>query len=249
MDLAFFPFFIAHTLNNPTMATSASHPHPFPSRPYTSGLGRTGGQSAFQPTPYNTQTPFNAPAQNTAGLGTAATTQQQRDAQRLDRERQERAERERREADERGVLESLSEEQREEVNEAVCLSHPKGVADRAWLNTDVRRSSHSSTSTRTTTSITTNSKSRSKPSASTSPNPTSSTSSKPTGSQPHNSQTASNPHPRNRHSADLPAYSSRTPLSSQSPPSASNLEIHEKRSYGPSTCSIWTARVESSLET
>ncbi|KAK3709727.1 Calcium-binding component of the spindle pole body (SPB) half-bridge [Vermiconidia calcicola] len=106
------------------MATSTSHP-PFPSRPYTSGLGRTGGQSAFQSTPYNTQTPFNAPVQNTAGFGGAAsgpsTTQQQREAQRLERERQERAERERREAEERGVLDRLSEEQREEVNEAFSL--------------------------------------------------------------------------------------------------------------------------------
>jgi hypothetical protein len=105
------------------MAASTSHP-PFPNRPYTSGLGRTGGQSAFQSTPYNAQTPFNASAQNPGGLGTAgassaATTQQQREAQRLDRERQDRQERERREAEDRGVLESLSEEQREEVNEAV----------------------------------------------------------------------------------------------------------------------------------
>lgn len=111
------------------MATSASHPA-FPSRPYTAGLGgRTAGQSAFQSTPYNTQTPYNAPVQNTGagGLGGglpggASSTQQQREAQRLERERQERAERERREAEERGVLESLSEEQREEVNEAVSTA-------------------------------------------------------------------------------------------------------------------------------
>ncbi|KAK4545845.1 hypothetical protein LTR36_002409 [Oleoguttula mirabilis] len=111
------------------MATSTSHV-PFPSRPYTSGLGRS--------TPYNAQqTPFNAPQQpNPAGFGTAgaagglggglgggaaAATQQQREAQRLDRERAERAERERREAEERGALEALSEEQREEVNEAFSL--------------------------------------------------------------------------------------------------------------------------------
>lgn len=143
----------------PIMATSASHPQPFPSRPYTSGLGRTGGQSAFQPTPYNTQTPFNAPAQNTAGLGGAATTQQQRDAQRLERERQERAERERREAEERGVLEALSEEQREEVNEAVCLSYPMpATSEECILLT--HDSSRCSIWTKTTTSITTNSKSR-----------------------------------------------------------------------------------------
>ncbi|KAK5136117.1 hypothetical protein LTR08_004168 [Meristemomyces frigidus] len=116
------------------MATSASHA-PFPSRPYTSGLGRS--------TPYNTQqTPFNAPQQQqqqqqgpsgfgNAGVGglggglgggaSAAATQQQREAQRLERERAERVERERREAEERGALEALSEEQREEVNEAFQL--------------------------------------------------------------------------------------------------------------------------------
>ncbi|KAK3113217.1 Calcium-binding component of the spindle pole body (SPB) half-bridge [Teratosphaeriaceae sp. CCFEE 6253] len=114
------------------MAASASH-QPFPSRPYTSGLGRAaGGQNTFGATPYNAQTPFNAPQQNpgygpsnaaaAGGLGApGATTQQQREAQRLERERQERAERERREAEERGVLEALSEEQREEVNEAFSL--------------------------------------------------------------------------------------------------------------------------------
>lgn len=87
----------------------------FPSRPYTSGLGRTAGQGALQSTPYNTQTPFN-----TTGAA-AVTTQQQREAQRLDRERQDRVERERREAEERGVLDALSEEQREEINEAFSL--------------------------------------------------------------------------------------------------------------------------------
>ena len=115
-----------------TMATSTTAHPPFPSRPYTSGLGRTAGQGAFQSTPYNAQTPFNAPAPNPSGYGGAAsgaaTTQQQREAQRLERERQERAERERREAEERGVLERLSEEQREEVNEAVssCLFSLEG---------------------------------------------------------------------------------------------------------------------------
>ena len=114
------------------MATSTTH-QPFPSRPYTSGLGRTAGgqqQPAFGAnTPYNTQTPFNAPPQQQnpgygpSGIGAAggagATTQQQREAQRLERDRQERVERDRREAEERGALDALSEEQREEVNEAV----------------------------------------------------------------------------------------------------------------------------------
>lgn len=103
------------------MATSTSHA-PFPSRPYTSGLGRAGNQSAFGNTPYNPQqTPYAAPSAsaNPGGFGGGGPTQQQKEAQRLERERQERAERERREAEERGVLEALSEEQREEVNEAV----------------------------------------------------------------------------------------------------------------------------------
>lgn len=104
-----------------SMATSTSH-QAFPSRPYTSALG--GGRATGGTTPYNTTTPFNVPQTNPGGYGAGASgatsTQQQREAQRLERERQERAERERREAEERGALESLSEEQREEINEAVC---------------------------------------------------------------------------------------------------------------------------------
>lgn len=114
------------------MAASQSH-GAFPSRPYTSGLGAAGGQRPFQ-------TPFSNPGQNTAGFGTAAasgvaTTQQQRDAQRLERERHERAERERREAEERGALEALSEEQREEVNEAVRRVKPCTTGEtRMWAS-------------------------------------------------------------------------------------------------------------------
>ncbi|TKA34160.1 hypothetical protein B0A50_00140 [Salinomyces thailandicus] len=112
------------------MATSTTAP-PFPSRPYASGLGRN--------TPFNNPQPgsFGAPpAQQSSGTyggtgfggggnalggGSAAATQQQREAQRLERERAERADRERREADERVALDALSEEQREEVNEAFSL--------------------------------------------------------------------------------------------------------------------------------
>ena len=101
------------------MATSHQ---PFPSRPYTSGLTRGAGGN----TPFAGQTPFNAPQQNAGGYGAAgaATSQQQREAQRIERERQERQERERRADEERNALESLSEEQREEINEAVsqCTS-------------------------------------------------------------------------------------------------------------------------------
>lgn len=118
------------------MATSHQ---PFPSRPYTSGLTRGGGGGAQ--TPYASQTPFGAPQQNPisgfnttgaggggggggGGFGTAGPSgttqqQQQREAQRLERERHERMERERREAEERDALERISEEQREEINEAV----------------------------------------------------------------------------------------------------------------------------------
>lgn len=115
------------------MATS--HP-PFPSRPYTSGLGRTGAQ-----TPYNANatTPFaplsQAQTQQAqqqqqppnpynplpSGVGGASTTHQQREAARLDRERSERLERERLSAQAQETLAALSEEQREEVNEAFSL--------------------------------------------------------------------------------------------------------------------------------
>lgn len=117
-----------HPLSHGKPHTMATSHQPFPSRPYTSGLTRGGGTGGAGPstTPY-AQTPFNAPQQNPSGAaggfgGTGpggATTQQQREAQRLERERHERAERERREAEERAALDSLTEEQREEINEAV----------------------------------------------------------------------------------------------------------------------------------
>lgn len=106
------------------MATSTSHPA-FPSRPYTSTLGRAGAGGAQ--TPYTSTTPFGAPAsqqqpqQQQQNTNPSGYTQQQREAQRLERERADRLERERREADDRNVVESLSEEQREEVNEAFAL--------------------------------------------------------------------------------------------------------------------------------
>ncbi|PNS16374.1 Cell division control protein 31 [Sphaceloma murrayae] len=101
------------------MATSAAHAS-FPSRPYQSGLGRPASTA-----PQNT---YNAPAANPyqtsqypAAGAFGGATQQQREAARLERERQERADRERREAEDRGVLDSLSEEHREEINEAFQL--------------------------------------------------------------------------------------------------------------------------------
>ncbi|TKX18177.1 EF-hand domain-containing protein 3 [Elsinoe australis] len=99
------------------MATSTAHPS-FPSRPYQSGLGRP-ASTAPQNT-YSAPGQYQAPQYPAAG-GFGGATQQQREAARLERERQERAERERREAEDRGVLDSLTEEQREEINEAFGL--------------------------------------------------------------------------------------------------------------------------------
>jgi centrin-3 len=77
-----------------------------PMRPYSSGINRG-----------------TAPG---GGLGAGATTQQ-REAQRLERERNERAERERVERAGQTQLGDLSEEQREEINEAVCLTRETGL--------------------------------------------------------------------------------------------------------------------------
>lgn len=81
------------------MATNTA----FPNRPLTTGLARGG---------------LSGPS---SGFGTAATTQQQREAARLERERAERAERERLERAGQNQLADLSEEQREEIDEAVRL--------------------------------------------------------------------------------------------------------------------------------
>jgi len=107
------------------MATSSAHPS-FPSRPYTSGLGRAASsapQNAFNTTAQNLyqSAPFTSNNNAPSGFGGGGATQQQREAARLDRERLDRAERERREAEERGVLDALTEEQREEINEAFTL--------------------------------------------------------------------------------------------------------------------------------
>lgn len=90
------------------MATSSNHP-PFGSR-YTGGLGRTGA-----PGP-GAQNTFSTPA----ALGGTAKTQQRIEADRFDRERNARLERERMEQEGQNSLAELSEEQREEINEAVC---------------------------------------------------------------------------------------------------------------------------------
>ncbi|CZT20723.1 related to caltractin [Ramularia collo-cygni] len=95
------------------MATSHQQGAVFPQRqPYgASAIGRGAGTNAFAPTP------FNQP-QNTTGAGNS---QQQLHAQRVERERAERAEQARLEAEARDALERLSEEQREEINEAFSL--------------------------------------------------------------------------------------------------------------------------------
>ncbi|KAK6007474.1 hypothetical protein QM012_004288 [Aureobasidium pullulans] len=98
----------------------------FPTRPFP-GLGRAstvGQQQQQQQAPPNANTyqppSYGGPSNtyNAGGAGAAG----QRDA--IARQERERAERERREAEERaaGALDALSEEQREEINEAVRVS-------------------------------------------------------------------------------------------------------------------------------
>lgn len=172
-----------------SMATPA-----FPSRPYT-GLGRApnnnnnnnnqqqqqqqqGNANAYAPPTYG------AGPSNAYNAGGAAAAQGPGGREAAARQERERLERERREAEERAgaALDALSEEQREEINEAVSLENTKAVGGKK--NTDDDKSSPSSTWTRTTTSTTTSSKSPSKPWASTCPNQTSSPCSRPTASRP-----------------------------------------------------------------
>ncbi|KAF1343696.1 hypothetical protein BDV97DRAFT_82147 [Delphinella strobiligena] len=110
------------------MATSQ-----FPSQPYRSALGAraqsTNPANTYGAATGNAQAAYGSnayggvagPAGGAFGANSGQASQQQREAARLERERAERAERERRDAEERGVLESLSEEQREEINEAFAL--------------------------------------------------------------------------------------------------------------------------------
>lgn len=69
--------------------------------------------------PFSSTSGLNRGPANTAGFGAGANTQQNREAQRLERERAERAERERMDRAGQTSLGELSEEQREEINEAV----------------------------------------------------------------------------------------------------------------------------------
>lgn len=95
------------------MATSA-HNQPFPSRPYTTNL--TSRPNAYnQQPPYQSTTPFAPPPQpQPQQQYVPPQTQQQRDAARLAAERQERERAQQ-------ALNDLSEEQREEINEAFSL--------------------------------------------------------------------------------------------------------------------------------
>lgn len=106
---------------------------PFPSRPYT-GLSRGAGnqqqqqqQQPYQTSRYNTSTPFNAPptqgpyATTGGNAGPSTSTHQARETARLEREREERQRREAEEAQQRSALDNITEEQREEVNEAFQL--------------------------------------------------------------------------------------------------------------------------------
>jgi uncharacterized protein involved in type VI secretion and phage assembly len=96
----------------------------FPSRPFP-GLGRTstvGQQQQQQQAPPNANTyqapGYGGPSNTFNDRGGAGPGQRER--QERERAERERIERERREAEERaGALDALSEEQREEINEAV----------------------------------------------------------------------------------------------------------------------------------
>ncbi|MCJ1481735.1 Calcium-binding component of the spindle pole body (SPB) half-bridge [Schaereria dolodes] len=83
------------------MASSSAHPT-FPARPFSGALGKL-------------------PDRALAGAFGASTAQQQREAQRQERER-ERLEQERLERERRDPMSQLTEEQREEINEAVWSS-------------------------------------------------------------------------------------------------------------------------------
>ena len=91
------------------MATSSNNPA-FQGRNERYGLGRTGA-------PVPAQNTFSTPA---TGFGSnARTSQQKQEAERLERERRAREDRERMEQAGQDSLAGLTEEQREEIDEAV----------------------------------------------------------------------------------------------------------------------------------
>lgn len=81
------------------------------------GLGR--------PNPPTTQNPYGTPA---AGFTSNAKNQQRLDSERLERERRLREERDKMEAAGQNSLAELSEEQREEISEAVSAHRPPPTA-------------------------------------------------------------------------------------------------------------------------
>lgn len=87
------------------MATSSTNPGLAPRY----GLGRSNAPGPSQNT-------FSTPA---AGFGSSAKTQQRLEAERIERERKAREDRERMEQAAQNSLAELSEEQREEITEAV----------------------------------------------------------------------------------------------------------------------------------
>lgn len=105
------------------MATSGNHPS-FPSRTYNTNLPTRPTQPYTSTTPYNvggaSTTPY-APPSGPQTQQQPQPTHQQREAQRLEAQRADQRSRERREAEARQLLENLSEEQREEINEAFSL--------------------------------------------------------------------------------------------------------------------------------
>jgi centrin-3 len=102
----------------------ASTSQPFPSRPYTSGLLST-AKLPDRSTP--------------AGFGASSHTHSAREAARLERDRQER-ERQAREQDEAGgsgAMAQLTDEQKDEINEAVSvpdITLKVSIEDSAILN-------------------------------------------------------------------------------------------------------------------
>jgi centrin-3 len=114
------------------MATSGNHP-PFPSRNYNTNLPARPTQPYSNNTAYgggiggssnlNNPPPFSQQQQQQQTLPQTqqAQTHQQREATRLEAQRLERLERERREATAAQLLENLTEEQREEIDEAFSL--------------------------------------------------------------------------------------------------------------------------------
>ncbi|KAF2204527.1 EF-hand, partial [Delitschia confertaspora ATCC 74209] len=96
--------------STPSMATSSN----YPSRYTSGGLGRPGVPATAGPSnTYNTPAPL--------GGGNTAKTQQRLESERFERERNARLERERMEQEGQNSLAELSEEQREEINEAFAL--------------------------------------------------------------------------------------------------------------------------------